>query len=109
MRVTAETLSQVTNLLALVSAPPIDTSTIRRVEVLVLQPQVVMAVVITSTGGVTKQLFTFETPVDPDLADWAAADLNDRPTGRGHGARMLVSKLADPTPGAVARRVLARL
>ncbi|HEX2015342.1 MAG TPA: heat-inducible transcription repressor HrcA, partial [Solirubrobacteraceae bacterium] len=35
MRVTSETLSQVTNLLALVSAPPIDTSTIRRVEVLV--------------------------------------------------------------------------
>src|SRR3979409_2456434 len=34
MRVPTETLSQVTNLLALVSAPPIHTSTIRRVEVL---------------------------------------------------------------------------
>src|SRR5580704_1890750 len=57
MRVTTETLSQVTNLLAIVTAPPIDTSTIRHVEVLLLQPQVLMVVVITSTGGVTKRLF----------------------------------------------------
>ena len=34
MRVTTETLSQVTNLLAIVSAPPIETATIRHVEVL---------------------------------------------------------------------------
>src|SRR5437764_6948807 len=71
MRVTSETLSQVTNLLAIVTAPPIETSTIRRVEVLVLQPQVLMVVVITSTGSVTKRLFTFSRPVDPGLADWA--------------------------------------
>ncbi len=109
MRVTTEALSQVTNLLALVSAPPIDTSTIRRVEVLVLQPQVLMAVVITSTGGVTKRLFTFETPVDPGLADWAAAYLNERLTGTGLGARMLMSKLADPSLGAVEQRFLERL
>jgi heat-inducible transcriptional repressor len=109
MRVTTETLSQVTNLLALVSAPPIDTSTIRRVEVLVLQPQVVMAVVITSTGGVTKRLFTFETPVDPGLADWAAAYLNERLTGMGLGARMLMSKLGDPTLSGVEQGFLARL
>ena len=62
MRVTTETLSQVTNLLAIVTAPPIETSTIRHVEVLVLQPQVLMVVVITSTGGVTKRLFTFAAP-----------------------------------------------
>ena len=40
MRTTTETLSQVTNLLAIVSAPPLDTATIRHVEVLLLQPQV---------------------------------------------------------------------
>jgi heat-inducible transcriptional repressor len=109
MRVTTETLSQVTSLLALVSAPPIDTSTIRRVEVLVLQPQVVMVVVITSTGGVSKRVFTFEQPVDPGLADWAAAYLNERLTGMGLGARMLVSKLADPSLSAVEERFLRRL
>ena len=49
-------LSQVTRLLALVSAPPLQTATVRHVEVLLLQPQVVMVVVITSTGGVTKRV-----------------------------------------------------
>src|ERR1700712_1134505 len=65
MRVTSETLSQVTNLLAIVSAPPIDTATIRHVEVLLLQPQVLMAIVITSTGGVSKRVFTFDRPGHP--------------------------------------------
>src|SRR5580704_16137926 len=76
MRLTTETLSQVTNLLAIVTAPPIDTATIRHIEVLVLQPQVVMVVVITSTGGVNKRIFTFSRPVDTGLAEWAASYLN---------------------------------
>src|SRR5439155_25023272 len=53
MRATTETLSQMTNLLAVVSAPSLNTATIRRVEVLALQPQVVLIVIITSTGGVS--------------------------------------------------------
>jgi heat-inducible transcriptional repressor len=73
MRVTTETLSQVTNLLAIVTAPPIETSTIRHIEVLLLQPQVLMVVVITSTGGVIKRLFTFSRPIDPGLADCPSA------------------------------------
>jgi heat-inducible transcriptional repressor len=93
MRVTTEALSQVTNLLAIVTAPPIDTSTIRHIEVLVLQPQVVMVVVITSTGGVTRRLFTFDRAVDPGLADWAASYLNERLVGLGVGARMLHQRL----------------
>jgi heat-inducible transcriptional repressor len=97
MQVTTETLSQVTNLLAIVTAPPIETSTIRHVEVLVLQPQVLMVVVITSTGGVTKRLFTFSQPVDPGIADWAAAYLNERLVGLGLGARMLHQRLHDPS------------
>ena len=68
MRVTTETLSQVTNLLAIVTAPPIETSTIRHIEVLALQPQVLMVVVITSTGGVSKRRFTFPSPVDTGLS-----------------------------------------
>ena len=48
-------LSQVTRLLALVSAPPLEATTVVRVEVLLLQPEVVMVVVITSAGGVTKR------------------------------------------------------
>jgi heat-inducible transcriptional repressor len=97
MRITTETLSQVTNLLAIVTAPPIETSTIRHIEVLVLQPQVLMVVVITSTGGVTKRLFTFARPVDPGLADWAASYLNERLVGLGLGARILQKRLHDPS------------
>jgi heat-inducible transcriptional repressor len=97
MRVTTEALSQVTNLLAIVTAPPIETSTIRHIEVLLLQPQVLMVVVITSTGGVTKRLFTFASPVDPGLADWAASYLNERLVGLGLGARMLQKRLHDPS------------
>jgi heat-inducible transcriptional repressor len=97
MRVTSETLSQVTNLLAIVSAPPIDTAVIRHVEVLLLQPQVLMVVVITSTGGVTKRVFTFDRPVDPGLAQWAGQFLGERLTGVGLGARMLHTRLSDPS------------
>jgi heat-inducible transcriptional repressor len=97
VRVTTETLSQVTNLLAIVTAPPIETSTIRHVEVLVLQPQVLMVVVITSTGGVTKRMFTFKEPVDPGLAHWAASYVNERLVGLGLGARMLHQRLHDPS------------
>src|ERR671937_381624 len=109
MRATTETLSQVTNLLAIVSAPPLDTATIRHVEVLTLQPQVLMVVVITSTGGVTKRVFTFDEPVDPGLAQWAAEYLNERLTGMGLGARMLHSRLADPGLGATERAFLEQL
>jgi heat-inducible transcriptional repressor len=97
MRVTTETLSQVTNLLAIVTAPPIETSTIKHVEVLMLQPQVLMVVVITSTGGVTKRMFTFSAPVDPGLVHWAASYLNERLIGLGLGARMIHQRLHDPS------------
>jgi heat-inducible transcriptional repressor len=107
MRVTTETLSQVTNLLAIVSAPPIETATIRHVEVLLLQPQVLMIVVITSTGGVSKRMLTFDQPVDPGLVDWGASYLNERLVGLGLGARLLHQRLDDPHLGPRERGFLA--
>ena len=56
-----------------------------------------MVVIITSTGGVSKRVFTFERPVDPGLAEWAAAYLNEQLEGMGLGVRMLHSRLADPS------------
>jgi len=109
MRVTTETLSQVTDLLAIVSAPPIETTTIRHIEVLVLQPQVLMVVIITSTGGVSKRMFGFDRAVDPGLADWAGSYLNERLVGLGLGARTLRSKLADPTLPPTERTFLEQL
>jgi len=107
MRVTTETLSQVTNLLAIVSAPPIETATIRHVEVLLLQPQVLMVVVITSTGGVSKRVLTFDAPIDSGLAGWGASYLNEQLVGLGLGARLLHQRLADPSLGARERGFLA--
>ena len=97
LRLTSETLAQVTDLMSIVSAPPIETTTIRHVEVLLLQPQVLMVVIITSTGGVSKRVFTYERPVDPGLADWSASYLNEALVGKGLGARTLRSRLTDPT------------
>jgi heat-inducible transcriptional repressor len=109
MRATSETLSQVTNLLAIVSAPPIETATIRHVEVLLLQPQVLMVVVITSTGGVTKRVFTYDDPVDAGLVAWAGQYLNEQLVGIGLGARALARRLADPSLGVVELAFLAGL
>jgi heat-inducible transcriptional repressor len=109
MRVTTETLSQVTNLLAIVSAPPLATTTIRHVEVLPLQPQVLMVVIITSTGGVSKRVFTFDRPVDPGLADWAASYLNEQLVGMDVGARMLAARLNDPGLDPTERAFVAQL
>ena len=109
MRVTTETLSQVTDLLAIVSAPPIETATIRHVEVLLLQPQVLVVVVITSTGGVTKRMLTFDQPIDPGLADWGGSYLNERLVGLGLGARLLHQRLDDPSLGARERGFLGAI
>jgi heat-inducible transcriptional repressor len=100
MRTTSEQLSQVTNLLALVTAPPIETATIRRVEVLLLQPQVAMVVVITSTGGVTKRVISYDSPVDPGLVDWASSYLNEALGGLDVGSRVLQSRLTGDGAGA---------
>jgi len=93
MRATTEQLSQVTNLLALVTAPPIETATIRRVEVLLLQPQVAMVVIITSTGGVTKRVISYDAPVDRGLVEWASSYLNEALGGLDVGSRTLQSRL----------------
>ena len=109
MRATSEQLSQVTNLLALVTAPPIETATIRRVEVLLLQPQVAMVVVITSTGGVTKRVISYDAPVDPGLVDWAGSYLNEAVGGLDVGARALGARLADSELSPAERAFLATL
>jgi heat-inducible transcriptional repressor len=109
MRVTSEQLSQVTNLLALVTAPPIETATIRRVEVLLLQPQVAMVVVITSTGGVTKRVISYDLPVDPGLVDWAGSYLNEALGGLDVGSRALQSRLTAPELSAGEQAFLATL
>ena len=89
LRATTDALAQVTHLLALVSAPPLETTSVRHVEVILLQPQLVMVVVITSTGGISKRVFAFTEPVDSGLAEWARVYLNEQVAGLQLGARQL--------------------
>jgi heat-inducible transcriptional repressor len=96
LQVTTETLSQVTRLLALVSAPPLEAATIRHVDVLQLQANVVVVVVITSTGEVTKQRYTFPEALDPGLVTWAGEYLRDRVTGLRPKSRMLARAFEEP-------------
>jgi heat-inducible transcriptional repressor len=95
MRSTTEQLSQITNLLAIVTAPPVASATIKHIELLALQPQLAMVVVITSTGGVTKRVIPYNEPLDSGLLDWARSYLNEELGGMSVGARMLLGKLAD--------------
>jgi heat-inducible transcriptional repressor len=109
LQATTEMLSQVTRLIALVSAPPFQAATVRHVEVLMLQPQIVMVVVITSTGGVTKRVFAFNTPVDPGLANWAAQYLNEQLAGVSLGSAQLRRRLEEPGLHGAERDFLAAL
>src|SRR5919204_266208 len=109
LQATTEMLSELTRLLALVSAPALETTTVRHVEVLLLQPQVVMVVVITSTGDVTKRIFTFDDQVDRGLANWAGQYLNDAVAGLRLGKRVLRQRFEDPSLSEQERAFLRRL
>jgi heat-inducible transcriptional repressor len=96
LRVTTEMLSRATRLLALVSAPSLETASIRHVEVLALQPTSLMVVVITSTGGVTKRVFRVDEPFDAGLVAWASEYLNDRLVGVRLGTSSVRRRLDEP-------------
>jgi len=96
IRETTAALSRITDLVALVSAPPLHTATIHRVEVLRLQPKTAMVVVIASNGDVSKRVFSFPSELDPGLVEWAGSYLNERLSGLGLGARMAAGRLDDP-------------
>jgi heat-inducible transcriptional repressor len=96
LQATTEKLARATRLLALVSGPPLEATTVRHAEVLLLQPDRVIVVVITSTGSVSKRIFDFEEPIDPGIAAWAREYLNERVAGVRLGSRMLRDRLDDP-------------
>ena len=106
---TTETLSQATRLLALVSAPRLQTATVRHIEVLVLQPHVLMVVMITSTGGVTKRIFALADSVDTGLALWAGEYLNEELAGLELGSAALRRRFDDPALSARERAFLELL
>jgi len=107
LRATTEMLSRATRLLALVSAPSLETASIRHIEVLTLQPTTVMVVAITSTGGVTKRVFRLEEAVDPGLVSWAAEYLEDEVVGLRLGSSAVRRRLEAPELSQAEREFLS--
>jgi heat-inducible transcriptional repressor len=109
MHVATESLSRMTNLLAVISAPSVEAATIRHVEVLALHPDIAMVLIITATGNVAKTLVAVEEPLDPGLVAWAKEYLNERVVGLELGARMVHQRLLDPGLTTTERDFLDRL
>jgi heat-inducible transcriptional repressor len=110
MRETTTALAQVTDLVAMATAPPPTAgATIHRVEVLALAPSRVVVIAIASTGDVARRVFEFERAVDPGLIEWASSYLNESLTGLGVGSRMIAGRLADPELDRVEAEFVATL
>lgn len=77
MRQTSEAMARATNLLALVVAPRVSGARLRHVELLLLQPSILLVVFIASTGRVTKEMIDYPAPVDSGMVEWARAYLNE--------------------------------
>lgn len=105
----AEALTDATHLLALVSAPPIASAAVRHIEIVRLQPRIVIVVVITASGGVSKRVLELEGPVDTGLVEWARAYLNETLAGSRIGLRSLRRVLEDPFLSAGERRFLGTI
>ncbi len=110
MRETTAALAQVTDLVALATAPPETVAaTIHRVEVLRLRPSQVMVVAIASNGAVAKRVFDFGSAVDSGLVEWASSYLNESLAGMGIGARRIADRLDDPELGVLESEFLGAL
>jgi heat-inducible transcriptional repressor len=110
MRETTAALAEVTDLVAMATAPQQSVAaTIHRVEVLQLNATKVVVIAIASTGDVARRVFEFEGPLDPGLVAWASSYLNERLSGLGVGARMIATRLADPELGSREAAFLAPL
>jgi len=109
LEATTGVLAHMTQLLALASAPPLETTAVRHVEVLSLQSRAVVVVLITSVGEVSKRVFTFADAVDAGLVNWAREYLNEQLEGQTLGPRLLRRVFDDPGLSARERSFLATL
>lgn len=93
LRVTTQALAEMTQLLAVVTAPRPSGAVIRHVEVLQLQPTMLVVVIITAAGDVTRHVIATGSPVDPGLVDWCGEYLNEQVTGMTIGQNVLRARL----------------
>lgn len=94
LKYSARLLAGSTGLLALVSAPSQNNAAIKHVEVLRLQPDMILVVIITASGGISKKVVLFGSPVDRGLVDWARGYLNEAVCDLDLGSRLLRLRLA---------------
>jgi heat-inducible transcriptional repressor len=106
LRQTTEALSEATHLLAVVSAPSLEAAAVRHVELLQLQPRVVIVVVITASGSVSKRVFELDEQVDPGLVEWAASYLDETVVGKRPSSAVLGRAFEDPALTPRERRFL---
>jgi heat-inducible transcriptional repressor len=96
---TSEAMSKATNLLALVVAPLVSGARIRHIELLRLQPNLVMVVFIISTGSVTKETIDYAQPIDLGVLAWARTYLNELVEDRLVSERLVRRTLDNPELG----------
>ena len=81
----------------------------RHVEVLRLQSHVVIVVVITASGAVSKRVFELEDGVDAGLVDWARAYLAETVVGKRASASVVRRAFEEPELSLRERRFLETL
>lgn len=109
LRDTTRQLADATGLLAVITAPRTSGAVIRHVEVLQLQPTMLVTVVITAAGDVARHKLATRRPVDPGLVDWAGEYLNEQVAGLAIGEHRLRQRLAHPQLSPAERDILALL
>lgn len=109
LRETTRQLADATGLLSVVTAPRASGAVIRHVEVLQVQPTMLVAVVITAAGDVARHKVLTRRPVDPGLVDWAGEYLNEQVAGLAIGEHRLRRRLANPDLSPAEREMLSLL
>ncbi|MCW2973630.1 MAG: heat-inducible transcription repressor HrcA [Thermoleophilia bacterium] len=89
LRETTQALAEATGLLAVITAPRASGAVIHHVEVLQLQPTMLVVVVITAAGDVVRNVVHTNSPVDSGLIDWAVDYLNEQVVGMSPGQSTL--------------------
>ena len=109
LRRTTEAVAEITQLLAVTSAPPVETTIVQRVELVQLQPDSIVLIVITGAGSVYKKIIQLDLPADRGLIEWAVDYLNYCLGGARLGARLIRSTFGAPDIGENETRILGEL
>ncbi|HEX6310094.1 MAG TPA: heat-inducible transcriptional repressor HrcA [Acidimicrobiia bacterium] len=106
---TSQLLSRVTDHAAVVVGPQPDAATVRSVQLVSLQPGVVLTVAVLSNGGVEKQVLHGDADTDDAGIHAAAAALNDQLAGYPLTALPELRPTGDPGADALAQQARAEL